>query len=486
MTTTVARRPSTASRRAGYVVAAVINAVLLWLIHVWPGWDAVPFLTSDFATVLWLIDLSLVVTIALNLLYLIRRPAMADRGRGRRHHRHRARRGGADAAGVPVRLRRLRGLAGGRPGRALAGRRRRDDRDHRKPAHPRRPGTPPDPDRRLVHRSPGCGQERGRPRSARAAVTASSCSRSSTSSRCTSTPRRVSRRSAIRSRGSTEPGRGLSGRRVEQAGALQVGDVLAGAPGRSRRAGRPRAAPSAAARGRGGRRRRAAPAAASSATRRSAAPARPARRRCRGRRRPRRADSPGAAPGARRSTGGPPRRPSRRPPRRPAGRRCAGLNQPSRAHRGGPVRCRVAAYSTAKASAAPGPHPLPRHGQRGRLVGDGAQAARRTGRPPAPGGRRARRRPSAAARLIDPATGLPASTRARPVSGLLGCGHVVIIVGTAAGPAHRRQPPSPQRVRRGEGNGTRVPPRGDAGETGPCDRRPHGRPHPPRHPRHRR
>jgi len=74
MTTTVAKRPSVASRRAGYVSGALINAVLLWLIHVWPGWDAVPFLTADFETVLWLINLSLVVTIALNLLYLIRDP----------------------------------------------------------------------------------------------------------------------------------------------------------------------------------------------------------------------------------------------------------------------------------------------------------------------------------------------------------------------------------------------------------------------------
>lgn len=74
MTSTLARRPSTASRRGGYVVAAVINAVFLWLIHVSPGWDAVPFLTADFQQVLWLIDLSLVVTIALNLLYLIRDP----------------------------------------------------------------------------------------------------------------------------------------------------------------------------------------------------------------------------------------------------------------------------------------------------------------------------------------------------------------------------------------------------------------------------
>ena len=74
MTTTVARRPSTAGRRAGYVIAIVINAVLLWLIHVSPGWDAVAFLTADFQRVLWLIDLSLVVTIAVNVLYLFRDP----------------------------------------------------------------------------------------------------------------------------------------------------------------------------------------------------------------------------------------------------------------------------------------------------------------------------------------------------------------------------------------------------------------------------
>jgi peptidoglycan biosynthesis protein MviN/MurJ (putative lipid II flippase) len=74
MTTTQTKRPSTASRRAGYVIAVAINAVLLWLIHVWPGWDAVPFLTADFDTVLWLVDVSILVTIALNLLYLVRDP----------------------------------------------------------------------------------------------------------------------------------------------------------------------------------------------------------------------------------------------------------------------------------------------------------------------------------------------------------------------------------------------------------------------------
>jgi hypothetical protein len=58
----------------------VVNAALWWAIHVWPGWAAVPFLTADFRTVLWLIDLSLVVTIALNVLYLIRDPRWLTAG----------------------------------------------------------------------------------------------------------------------------------------------------------------------------------------------------------------------------------------------------------------------------------------------------------------------------------------------------------------------------------------------------------------------
>jgi hypothetical protein len=67
-------RPGRAARRVGYVFAAAFNAVFLWLLHVWPGWDVVPFLTSDFADVLWLIDLSLWVGVGVNLVYLVRDP----------------------------------------------------------------------------------------------------------------------------------------------------------------------------------------------------------------------------------------------------------------------------------------------------------------------------------------------------------------------------------------------------------------------------
>ena len=91
MTTTAVRRPSRASRKGGYVIAAVINAVLLWFDPRLARLGRRPFLTADFQQVLWLIDLSLVVTIALNLLYLIRDPRRLTTGRRGGHERHRVR-----------------------------------------------------------------------------------------------------------------------------------------------------------------------------------------------------------------------------------------------------------------------------------------------------------------------------------------------------------------------------------------------------------
>jgi hypothetical protein len=67
-------RPGPAARRVGYAFAAAFNAVFLWALHVWPEWEAVPFLTSDFSDVLWLVDLSLWVGIGTNLLYLVHDP----------------------------------------------------------------------------------------------------------------------------------------------------------------------------------------------------------------------------------------------------------------------------------------------------------------------------------------------------------------------------------------------------------------------------
>ena len=65
------RRGSVATRRIGYVIAALFSAALLYLVNVWPGWQAVSFLTDDTRQVLGLVNLSLAVGLAANLVYLV-------------------------------------------------------------------------------------------------------------------------------------------------------------------------------------------------------------------------------------------------------------------------------------------------------------------------------------------------------------------------------------------------------------------------------
>lgn len=65
-----ARRP-TQPRRAGYVGAIIVNAVLLYLINAHPGWQAVPFLTPATRQVLGIINLVLAVNVGVNVVYLI-------------------------------------------------------------------------------------------------------------------------------------------------------------------------------------------------------------------------------------------------------------------------------------------------------------------------------------------------------------------------------------------------------------------------------
>ena len=65
-----ARRPSAAARRAGYGLAMLFSAALLVILNGSPGWQAIPFLTSDTAQVLWLVNLCLAAGIAVNLVYL--------------------------------------------------------------------------------------------------------------------------------------------------------------------------------------------------------------------------------------------------------------------------------------------------------------------------------------------------------------------------------------------------------------------------------
>lgn len=65
------RRPSRAARIVGYLIAAAINAVVLYLANVRPGWQAVPFLTDDTRRVLLLFNVSLVAAIVVNLGYVL-------------------------------------------------------------------------------------------------------------------------------------------------------------------------------------------------------------------------------------------------------------------------------------------------------------------------------------------------------------------------------------------------------------------------------
>src|SRR6516165_11796937 len=68
--TTAAHRPSAAARRVGYLVGIVVSAALLFVLNGRPGWQALPFLTSDTSQVIGLVNLSLAVSLSVNVVYL--------------------------------------------------------------------------------------------------------------------------------------------------------------------------------------------------------------------------------------------------------------------------------------------------------------------------------------------------------------------------------------------------------------------------------
>ncbi len=71
MTGELTRAPRTAGRRVNAAVAVLADAVVLLLVHVWPGWDAVPFLTDDTPRVLPFVDAALVAGIVVGLVQLV-------------------------------------------------------------------------------------------------------------------------------------------------------------------------------------------------------------------------------------------------------------------------------------------------------------------------------------------------------------------------------------------------------------------------------
>jgi len=74
VTATAPQRPGVASRRVGYAVAVLVNAALLYAANGWPGWDAVPFLTGDMRLVMGVVNASIVVSLAVNVVCLLRDP----------------------------------------------------------------------------------------------------------------------------------------------------------------------------------------------------------------------------------------------------------------------------------------------------------------------------------------------------------------------------------------------------------------------------
>lgn len=73
--TTKAQTDRAAGRRAGYVVAALLNAAMLYAVHVWPGWEVLPFLTEETPQVLGLVTASIVAGLLTNIVYLVSDPA---------------------------------------------------------------------------------------------------------------------------------------------------------------------------------------------------------------------------------------------------------------------------------------------------------------------------------------------------------------------------------------------------------------------------
>jgi hypothetical protein len=63
------------ARRVGYLIGALVNGALLWALHVWPGWRAVPFLTDETPAVLGAVSAPLIAGGVVNLLQMVCDPA---------------------------------------------------------------------------------------------------------------------------------------------------------------------------------------------------------------------------------------------------------------------------------------------------------------------------------------------------------------------------------------------------------------------------
>lgn len=63
------------TRRIGYLAAVIVNVIIWIIVNVSPGWRSLSFLTEDFTSLLWLVNLSLVASALVNAAYLAFDPA---------------------------------------------------------------------------------------------------------------------------------------------------------------------------------------------------------------------------------------------------------------------------------------------------------------------------------------------------------------------------------------------------------------------------
>lgn len=58
-------------RRSGYAASIVVNAIVLWLVNGWPGWEAVPFLTPSTVLVVGAVNASIIARIVADAVNLV-------------------------------------------------------------------------------------------------------------------------------------------------------------------------------------------------------------------------------------------------------------------------------------------------------------------------------------------------------------------------------------------------------------------------------
>lgn len=69
------RSSTVGQRRFGYAVGVLVNAVMLYAVNIWPGWDILPFLTQDAKQVIPWVNASILLSLVASVVYMMSDPA---------------------------------------------------------------------------------------------------------------------------------------------------------------------------------------------------------------------------------------------------------------------------------------------------------------------------------------------------------------------------------------------------------------------------